>query len=195
MLASKNEGKTREIRAILSDLGINVLSLRDFENIPDIREDGKTFIENALKKARIVSGLTGEVVLADDSGLEVDCLDGAPGVHSSRYSGSRATDPRNIRKLLRAMDRVPVEKRGASFRCVLVLYWPDGNYETFEGSLRGIIHEKSVGDGGFGYDPVFLLPERGLTVAQLSLKEKNAISHRARAVQKLKEHLRTLMST
>lgn len=195
MLASKNEGKTREIRAILSDWGIDVLSLRDFENIPDIREDGKTFIENALKKARMVSGHTGEVVLADDSGLEVDCLDGAPGVHSSRYSGSGATDPRNIRKLLRAMDSVPVEKRGASFRCVLVLYWPDGYYETFEGSLRGIIHEKPVGDGGFGYDPVFFLPERGLTVAQLSLEEKNAVSHRARAVQKLKEHLSALMST
>jgi XTP/dITP diphosphohydrolase len=187
ILASRNEGKIREINAILEDLDIETLSLNDYKYLPDINEDGTSFFENALKKARIISELTGEMVLADDSGLEVECLGGEPGVYSSRYSGNGATDSNNIKKLLERMEGVSVEKRSASFRCVLVLYEPDGGYVSFEGSLKGIINDEPVGDGGFGYDPVFFLPELGLTVAQLPLEMKNRLSHRARAIEKFKE--------
>ena len=187
ILASKNEGKIREIKAMLKELDIEILSLNDYENLPEVMEDGKSFSENALKKARIISEHTSEMVLADDSGLEVEYLNGEPGVYSARYSGRDATDGSNIKKLLERMDGVSIEKRSASFRCVLVLYRPDGKYWEFEGSLRGIINDKPVGNGGFGYDSVFFLPELGLTVAQLPPDMKNKISHRARAVYKFKE--------
>lgn len=187
VLASKNQGKIREIQAMLEDLDIEIRSLNDYQEIPDIDEDGESFFENALKKATVVSEHTGETVLADDSGLEVEYLDGKPGVYSSRYSGADATDSSNIKKLLETLDGVSVEKRGASFRCILVLYHPDGKYHSFEGRLHGIIHDKPVGDGGFGYDPVFYLPEMGLTVAELPPETKNRISHRSRAIDKFIE--------
>jgi len=187
VIASKNEGKIREIQAMLEDLDIEILSLNDYQEIPDINEDGTSFFENALKKAKVVSEHTGEMVLADDSGLEVEYLGGNPGVYSSRYSGADATDSLNIKKLLKSLEGVSVHKRGASFRCVLILYRPDGKYFSFEGRLHGIIHDKPVGDAGFGYDPVFFLPELGLTVAQLPPEMKNRISHRARAVDKFIE--------
>ena len=190
LLATKNQGKIREIRALLGDLGVDVLSLNDFADVPDVVEDGATFFENALKKAKAISEHTGEIVLADDSGLEVEYLKGEPGVYSSRYSGQDATDDTNIKKLLQTLKGVPREKRNAAFRCVLVLYLPDGKYESFEGRLEGIIHEKPLGGGGFGYDPVFLLPEWGSTVAQLPMEVKNRISHRAQAVGKFKEAYR-----
>jgi len=177
----------REIRALLGDLGVDVLSLNDFANVPDVIEDGASFFENALKKAKEISEHTGEIVLADDSGLEVEYLGGEPGVYSSRYSGPDATDDTNIEKLLLNMKGVPREKRGAAFRCVLVLYFPDGKYESFEGRLEGIIHDRPLGGGGFGYDPVFFLPEWGSTVAQIPMAVKNRISHRAQAVLKFKE--------
>jgi len=172
---------------MLEDLNIEILSMNDYTDLPDVEEDGKTFFENAFKKAKIISEHTEEVVLADDSGLEVEYLGGEPGVYSSRYSGSDATDSSNMRKLLESLKDVSVEKRSAAFRCVLVLYSPDGRYMSFEGSLQGIIHDEPVGDGGFGYDPVFFLPEQKLTVAQLPPEEKNRISHRAQAVDKFKE--------
>ena len=190
VIASKNEGKIREIQAMLEESDIEICSLNDYQEIPDINEDGTSFFENALKKAKFVSEHTGEMVLADDSGLEVEYLGGKPGVYSSRYSGTDATDSLNIKKLLESMKGVSLEKRGASFRCVLVLYRPDGSYRAFEGRLHGIIHDKPVGDGGFGYDPVFYLPELGLTVAQIPLEMKNRISHRARAVDKFIEAYR-----
>jgi XTP/dITP diphosphohydrolase len=186
-LATKNQGKIREIRALLGDLGVDVLSLNDFANVPDVIEDGASFFENALKKAKEISEHTGEIVLADDSGLEVEYLGGEPGVYSSRYSGPDATDDTNIEKLLLNMKGVPREKRGAAFICVLVLYFPDGKYESFEGRLPGLINDKPQGGGGFGYDPVFFLPNWGSTVAQIPLEVKNGISHRAQAVLKFKE--------
>ena len=172
---------------MLQDLDIEVRSLNDYKEIPHINEDGKTFFDNALKKARIISEHTGEIVLADDSGLEVDYLGGEPGVYSSRYSGNDATDSRNIQKLLKDLEGVSLEKRSASFRCVLVLYRPDGKYWSFEGRLQGMINDMPAGSQGFGYDPVFLLPELELTVAQIPTELKNKISHRAQAVNKFKE--------
>lgn len=195
VLATKNQGKIREIRALLGDLGVDVLSLNDFANVPDVVEDGTTFFENALKKAKVISEHTGEIVLADDSGLEVEYLEGAPGVYSSRYSGPDATDDTNIKKLLQTMKGVPREKRKAAFRCVLVLYFPDGKYESFEGRLEGIIHDRPMGGGGFGYDPVFFFPEWGSTVAQLPMEVKNRISHRSQAVHKFKDAYKKIIST
>jgi XTP/dITP diphosphohydrolase len=157
--------------------------------VPDIVEDGHTFLENALKKARILSEYTGKIALADDSGLEVDVLGGEPGLYSARYAGEDATDETNNRKLLAKLAEVPPEKRAATFRCVLVLYHPDGTYKSFEGLWRGRIHDKPIGSGGFGYDPVFFLPDRGMTVAQLPDAVKNRISHRGQALYQLKESL------
>jgi XTP/dITP diphosphohydrolase len=189
VLASRNPGKIREIQAMLADLGISFFSLNDYPEIPEIVEDGKSFLENALKKGRAVAEATGEIVLADDSGLEVDALGGAPGIYSARYAGNDADDLQNNRKLLHDLKGVPAANRGAAFRCVLVLYPPGGRYEAFEGRWEGRIAEAPVGKGGFGYDPLFFLPGEGMTVAQLSPEVKNRVSHRAQAFAKLKERL------
>jgi len=174
---------------MLADLGISLFSLNDYPEIPEIVEDGKSFLENALKKGRTVAEATGEIVLADDSGLEVGALGGAPGIHSARYAGNDADDLQNNRKLLNDLKGVPAANRGAAFRCVLVLYSPDGRYEAFEGRWEGRVAEAPVGKGGFGYDPLFFLPGEGMTVAQLSPEVKNRVSHRAQAFAKLKERL------
>jgi len=189
VFASKNKGKTRELKALLSGMNVDLLSLQDYPDAPDIIEDGRTFLENALKKARVISGYTGTTVIADDSGLEVDCLKGAPGIHSARYSGAGATDEKNIHKLLEEMEGIPEEQRGAAFRCALVLYRTDGTSETFEGELRGTISLEPSGSEGFGYDPVFIVPEYGMTVAELDPETKNRISHRGKAFDKLKKSL------
>lgn len=159
-----------------------IQSLADYADVPEVVEDGRTYLENALKKAKAYSLFTGETVLADDSGLEVDFLNGEPGIYSSRYAGPDATDEENYRKLLQQMAGVAPEKRGARFRCVLVLYHPDGHYESFEGSWPGMIHTEPVGNLGFGYDPVFYLPDQDETVAQLESEIKNTLSHRAQAL-------------
>lgn len=172
---------------MLRDLGIEVLSLQSFANVSEVEEDGLTFHENALKKAREVSLQTHEMVLADDSGLEVDVLGNEPGIHSARYSGPQATDETNNRKLLRNLVTVPMEKRGASFRCVLVFYRPDGQSESFEGAWRGEILLEPRGTLGFGYDPLFFDPQQGLTAAEISPEIKNRISHRGRAFSKFRE--------
>jgi XTP/dITP diphosphohydrolase len=189
VLASRNPGKIKEIQAMLVDLGIGLFSLNDYPEIPEIVEDGKSFLENALKKGRVVAEAAGEIVLADDSGLEVDALGGAPGIYSARYAGNDADDLQNNRKLLHDLKGVPAANRGAAFRCVLILYPPDGRYEAFEGRWEGRIAEEPVGKGGFGYDPLFFLPGEGMTVAQLSPEVKNRVSHRAQAFAKLKERL------
>lgn len=189
VFASRNEGKIREIRSLFKNTRIQIRSLKDYSEVPDIDEDGETFFDNALKKAKTISEYLGETVLADDSGLEVDYLCGQPGVYSARYAGEKSSDKKNIHKLLQQLKGVPREKRGAAFRCSLVLYSPDGSFESFEGSLHGQITEEPVGGGGFGYDPVFLLPEKGVTVAQLSLDIKNKISHRADAANQFKKWL------
>lgn len=189
VFASRNRGKIREIGALLEGLPIALRSLDDFPDAPDVEEDGDTFLENALKKALAIARHTGCAVLADDSGLTVDALGGAPGVHSARYAGEGADDGRNIEKLLREMKDVPERERGAAFRCVLVLCEPDGSCEYFEGAWEGRIADTPDGDGGFGYDPVFYLPGLGKTVARLSLEEKNRLSHRARAMGRLRDAL------
>ena len=170
-------------------MDIELLSLYDFPDAPEIEEDGASFFENSLKKARAISEYSGMTVIADDSGLEVDSLGGEPGIHSARYSGIGATDEKNISKLLAEMKSVPDGNRGACFRCALVLYGTNGECEAFEGELRGIIGHKPSGSEGFGYDPVFIVPEYGMTVAELDPATKNKISHRGKAFARLKESL------
>lgn len=186
IFASRNRGKIKEIQALLMDSGVTLLSLNDYPDLPEIKEDGNSFLENALKKARTIAELTGEVVLADDSGLEVEALNGAPGIYSARYAGGEGDDRKNILKILSDLRGVPPARREAVFRCILVLCRPNGRYHAFDGNWKGRITETPVGRGGFGYDPVFYLPERGVTAAQLSADIKNSISHRAKAVAKLK---------
>lgn len=189
VFASRNKGKIRELKALLYGMNVDISSLADYPGVPDIVEDGASFLENALKKARTISRYTGAMVIADDSGLEVRGLEGAPGIYSARYAGEGSTDEENNRKLLKALRNVSGEKRGAAFRCVLVLYRPDDTYETFEGTLEGSIALELEGTEGFGYDPVFYLTEFGKTVAQLDPEIKNRISHRAMAFAKLKKSL------
>lgn len=192
VFASKNKGKIKEIKAMFADAGLKILSLDDFPDVPEIDEDGTSFYENALKKAKVTADVTGEAVIADDSGLEVDALHGAPGVYSARWAGAGAGDKENIAKLLYELKNVPMEKRGASFRCVLVFYKKDKRHGIFEGRWEGVIAESPSGTNGFGYDPVFYIPDRKLTAAQLAPEEKNLISHRAQAFHKLKRELMKL---
>ena len=189
-MATRNQGKLKEFRSLLKGLGLQLLFLNDYSDIPEIIEDGKTFFENALKKARMVAEYTGESSLADDSGLEVDILGGKPGVYSSRYSGNDSNDEKNIKKLLRNLKGVPFEKRSAAFRCVLILYHPGGQYEAFYGILQGFIAFESKGSHGFGYDPVFYVPEFNMTVAEMSSDVKNEISHRGKALLALRKGLK-----
>lgn len=189
VLASRNQGKLREIKDLLDGLGIEWVSLADIDDPPEVIEDGDTFYANALKKARIIAEYANCPALADDSGLEVEALQGAPGIHSARYSGPGADDLSNIEKLLRDLEGVPPDRRAAAFHCVLVLYYPDGCHQVFEGRWEGRISEVMRGRRGFGYDPVFYLGEAGKTVAELLPEEKNRRSHRAQAIRKLKRHL------
>jgi XTP/dITP diphosphohydrolase len=190
VIATENMGKLHEIEESLRETGIRIVSLRDFPSLPPIEEDGMSFRENALKKARIVVCYTGMVTVADDSGLEVDVLDGAPGVHSARFAGEGASDADNNNKLLKLLEDVPLSQRGASFRCVLAVIDPRGKEIVVEGECRGAIGHEERGRNGFGYDPIFLLPERGETLAELPTEEKNKISHRGKALASLKEVLR-----
>jgi XTP/dITP diphosphohydrolase len=189
VFATKNEGKVKEIKEMLARTDIELVSLNHFESLPEIEEDGKTYLENALKKAKTISGFTGETVLADDSGLQVDVLGGEPGVYSARYAGEGATDEENNAKLLAKLKDVPEEKRTASFFCALVLYRPDGNYQAFEAQWQGRIIDERRGTNGFGYDPIFLSPPLNKTAAELPPEIKNKISHRGQAFAKLKSHL------
>lgn len=189
VFASRNRGKLEEMRALLAESGVALRSMDDYPDLPEILEDGDSFLDNALKKARKVAELTGAMVLADDSGLEVRILGGAPGIYSARYAGDNADDDANVRKLLSNLERVPPGDRDAAFRCVLVLCRPDGRYHAFEGKWEGRIAESPAGEGGFGYDPVFYVPERGLTAAELPTQLKNRISHRGKAAEKMKEWL------
>ena len=189
ILATRNKGKLKEIQVLLSDLDIDIMSLDEAENAPHVVEDGKTFMENAFKKAKVIAEATGIMALADDSGLEVDALDGAPGVYSARYSGENASDASNNEKLLADLEGVPAGKRSARFSCVIVVYHPSGRWISTEDKCEGEITEKSIGDRGFGYDPVFYLPSLNCTMAQLSAEEKNRMSHRGKALEKLKSEL------
>ena len=195
VLATNNPGKVREIEKTLNLPRLRIRSLRDFPELPEVMEDGQTFLENAFKKARACSRATGHAALADDSGLEVDFLDGAPGIYSARFSGDEATDEANNRKLLSLLAGVPQEKRSARFVCQMVLYLTDGTWIQTEGFCPGIIAAAPRGEQGFGYDPVFYLPELGRTMAELTLEEKNRISHRAQALEKIRAHLWRIQNT
>jgi XTP/dITP diphosphohydrolase len=189
IFASGNEGKVKEIREMLEDMGIELVSLKDYASVPEIVEDGNTFLENALKKAKIISGFTGETVLADDSGLMVDALNGEPGIYSARYAGEKATDDDNINLLLARLKNIPPEKRTAFFCCALVLYRTDGSYDSFESKWQGVIIDERRGDNGFGYDPVFFAPDMKKTAAELPPEIKNKVSHRGQAFAQLKKAL------
>ena len=189
LVATGNKGKLREFAELLKGVVDKVLSPADFPGFPEVEEDGETFEANAIKKALSAAIFTGRPVLADDSGLSVDYLGGRPGVHSARYAGEGASDGDNNALLLRELCGVPAGRRAASFHCVIALCQPDGSCRTFDGALPGEILEAPRGADGFGYDPLFLVPEYGQTFSELPLKIKNAISHRGRAMQQLKAAL------
>jgi len=191
MIATRNKGKIREIREALNGLDLRIYALSDFPNVPNIEEDGKNFTENALKKARFYSKYFEMMTIADDSGLEVDNLKGLPGIYSARYAGEGASSQANNQKLLSALEGVPVSKRGAKFKCLLAMVSPDGKEAIAEGSCKGSIGFKEKGKRGFGYDPLFILPKNGKTMAQLSLEEKNKISHRGKALRKLRKLMKS----
>lgn len=188
VVASLNPGKFKELKELFGPLPLELIPLSSFCGLPEIEEAGATFAENALIKARAIARFTGQLALADDSGLEVDFLQARPGLFSSRYAGPDATDEQNNLKLLAELAGAPVEKRGAAFRCVLALASPHGVEAVVEGTLRGTIGFEMRGEGGFGYDPLFVT-ETGLTLAELPPEVKNKISHRARAANKLIEIL------
>ena len=201
LVATTNPGKVRELRAMLGD-EVEWKSLADFPGVGEVKEDGATFAENARKKALGYARATGLWTLADDSGLVVDALGGAPGVNSARFSGARAqgadrkvVDRRNMEKLLSLLQGVPREKRTARFVCCLCLAGPERVLVETRGTLEGIIAEEPAGTGGFGYDPVFLVPQLGKTVAELGDQEKNAISHRGNAMRQFKPLLKELLAS
>lgn len=189
IFATGNEGKMREIRQILADSGYEILSMKEAGVDLDIVEDGTTFEENALIKAKAVMEATGELTLADDSGLEIDAFGGEPGVYSSRYLGEDTPYTEKNQEILDRMKDVPEEKRGARFVCVIAAVFPDGQTRTTRGTMEGIIGYESNGENGFGYDPIFYLPELKKYSAQLSSDEKNQLSHRGQALRKMKEVL------
>lgn len=177
---------------ILAAYGIEVLSLHEFPQIGDIKEDGETFKANAIKKATVTADLAGLTALADDSGLEVDYLNGAPGVFSARFAGEERNDFANNKKLLRLLTGVPPEKRTARFQCVIAIARPGGPVYTVQGTCEGVIAGEPRGEGGFGYDPLFYLPEYGKTFAEIDLALKNRISHRGRALDGARDVLARL---
>jgi len=186
VLATRNEGKVRELQQLLSGTGFQVVSLAGFPNAPEVVEDGNTFEDNAIKKAREVAVAVGKTTLADDSGLVVDYLDGAPGVHSARFAGPGHNDASNNRKLLQLLSGVPPQQRTARFCCAMAIATPDGQVATTQGTCEGIIIDELKGENGFGYDPLFYVPRYCKTFAELDSATKNTISHRGRALQKVK---------
>ena len=190
LIATNNVGKVREYAELLAGSGFDLCRLADVGLDNQIEETGATFVENACLKARAYGQASGLLTLADDSGLEVDALGGAPGVHSARYAGPDANDADRVHKLLAALDGVPWEKRTADFRCIIALAWPDGRLETFEGRCDGVIAFEPKGTNGFGFDPVFYLSEHNCTMAELPMDVKNRISHRGRAAASVRERLK-----
>jgi XTP/dITP diphosphohydrolase len=186
VLATRNEGKVREFKEIMGDLPLKILSLNDFPAFPEIVEDGRTFEENALKKARALAAFSGDIAIADDSGLAVDALGGAPGILSARYAGEGATDLENNLKLLDALEGVPLERRKGAFICAIAVVSPDGKEEVVTGECRGRIGLEMRGSEGFGYDPIFVPDGFDKTFAELGGEIKNRISHRYRAIMALK---------
>lgn len=193
IFATGNEGKMKEIRMILSDLGVEVLSMKEAGISVDIVEDGKTFEENAIIKALAVSKACGEVVLADDSGLEIDALNKEPGIYSARYMGEDTSYDIKNRNLIDRLNGVKDEDRTARFVCAIAAAFPDGSYVTKVAAMEGRIGYEIQGENGFGYDPIFVLPKYGCTTAELSPEQKNEESHRGKALRMIKEELRARM--
>ena len=189
ILATGNKNKLREFREMLESDDVSIIPQNEFENCPKVIEDGQTFEENALIKARAIAHHTGRITIADDSGLEVDYLNGAPGIYSARFAGEEADDDKNNQKLLKELGGVPKENRGAQFSCVVAVVSPSGVERTVKGEYRGCIIEGYRGQAGFGYDPIFLDKVSGLTYSEMSAQQKNSISHRARAIIELKKVL------
>jgi XTP/dITP diphosphohydrolase len=185
LVATGNPGKLKEIEQLLKGCEIEIVSLQQLDNPPEIIEDGATFADNAVKKAREMAAYSGLITLADDSGLVVAALAGAPGVHSARYAGEPADDRANNAKLLAELAGIPDDRRQAAFHCVMALAWPDGRWRTFDGRIEGRLLKEERGNGGFGYDPLFLVPEYGQTTAELAPAIKNRISHRGQALKKV----------
>lgn len=189
IFATGNENKMKEIREILGALPLEILSMKEAGVSADIVEDGKTFEENALIKARAICKLAGEMVLADDSGLEIDYLNKEPGIYSARYMGENTSYHIKNKSLIDRLEGVPDEKRTARFVCAIAAVLPDGKELVVRGTVEGIIGYEEKGENGFGYDPIFYLPERGCTTAELPPEEKNSISHRGNALRLMKELL------
>lgn len=193
LIATNNKGKAKDFEVLFRPLGIEVLTLQDLDEPIEVEETGSTFVENAVLKAETVAGMLGKFVIADDSGLEVDALNGEPGVYSARYAGEPSDDDANIDKLLSNLVEVPETERQARFRCVLAIAGPGMETLTYSGSCEGRITDSRQGTNGFGYDPIFYVPEKERTMAELSAEEKSAISHRGAALNQLKEQLPELL--
>ena len=191
IIASRNKGKTAEIRELLSGFPITIKNLDDFGPIPEVEEDGQTFDENAYKKASFAARVLGHPALADDSGLVVEALGGAPGVLSARYAGPDATNEQRFRKLLREMEGI--RNRKAAFECVISLAVPTGPALTYEGRCEGLIAESPVGTNGFGYDPIFFYPPFKKTFAQLTREEKGRVSHRGKALEEFENEFDSIV--
>ena len=189
VLATRNRHKGEELGALLGDLGVRIRTMNEFPDVPDVIEDGNTCEANAIKKAKAVSKATGLLAVADDTGLEVDALGGRPGVYAARYAGEHASYEDNWRKLLQELSGVPHNRRTARFLTVAAMASPSGEVQVVTGQLQGVITEEPVGARGFGYDPVFFVPELGKTLAELSAEEKNRISHRAKAFAQVRKML------
>lgn len=190
IFATSNQGKMKEIREILKDLDVEVLSLKEAGIEADIVEDGKTFEENALIKARAIRDLTGCMVLADDSGLEVDALNKEPGIYSSRYMGEDTSYDIKNNHIIERLNGLVGDERSARFVCVIAAAFPDGTEETRRGTIEGQIGFEIAGENGFGYDPIFYVPEFGCTTAELSPEQKNEVSHRGKALSAMKDVIR-----
>ncbi|WP_078555406.1 XTP/dITP diphosphatase [Bacillus alkalicellulosilyticus] len=187
LVATKNKGKVKEFEAILQPKGFRVLSLFDYPKIPEIEETGVTFAENALIKAKAMAELFQKPAIADDSGLSVDALGGEPGVYSARYAGEAKDDNENVKKVLDKLGQVKNEDRTAHFHCAIAIASPNGQSKVFEGTCSGVITKEPIGENGFGYDPIMYIPSHQKTMAQMSAEEKNKISHRAKALEKMNE--------
>ncbi|NDO46663.1 XTP/dITP diphosphatase [Clostridium sp. MD294] len=189
VFATKNSGKIKEVKQILLDLPFEIVSMYDIGITVDVVEDGKTFEENAIKKASEISKVSGKITLADDSGLEIDFLDKKPGVYSARYLGENTPYIEKNNHILHLMKDVPEKQRTARFVCAIAAAFPNGKVLTAIDTIEGSIAHKIQGENGFGYDPIFFVPELGKTTAQLPPEQKNAISHRGKALQKMKQLL------
>lgn len=190
IFATGNMGKMKEIKMILGDLNIPVVSMKEAGITAEIVEDGKSFEENAIIKAKAISSLTGEVALADDSGLEIDYLNGEPGIYSARYMGEDTSYHIKNANLIKRLEGVPDEERTARFVCVMAAAFPDGRVITTRGTIEGRIGYEERGENGFGYDPIFYLPEYQCTTSELELEKKNELSHRGKALRQMKERLK-----